>query len=74
MSNPPPAFDPDVRFGLTDDITTCPHCGARTDWVDTGGPHDEQKHTCLRCGFVFLGFFDPEDFDADGNFIESEDD
>lgn len=69
MSVPP--FDPELRFGLTDDITTCPHCGRRTDYHDTGRPDGEQIHVCLNphCGFVFLGFFDPEDFDADGNFV-----
>jgi hypothetical protein len=70
------AVDRDGRYGLTDDITTCPKCGARTDFVDTGGPDDEQEHACLSpaCRYVFIGFFDPEDFDADGNFIDTEED
>jgi hypothetical protein len=70
------AVDTEARYGLTDDITTCPRCGSRTDFVDTGGPDDEQEHACLSptCRYVFIGFFDPEDFDADGNFIDTEED
>ena len=60
-----------MRWGLTDEITTCPKCGARTDYEETGGPDGEQRHKCLNshCGFEFIGFFDPEDFDDAGNFI-----
>ena len=61
------------RYGLTDDITLCPKCQWRTDFEETGGPDDEQRHTCLNpaCKHVFIGFFDPEDFDKDGNFIDT---
>lgn len=62
------------RYGLTDDITLCPRCQSRTDFEETGGPDGEQRHTCLNpaCQHVFVGFFDPEDFDAEGNFIDTE--
>jgi len=74
VSTPPP-FDPEVRYGLTDEITLCPYCQSRTDWVETGGKDDEQLHTCLNpdCQHIFIGFFDPEDFDENGNFINSDD-
>lgn len=64
-------LDMDIRYGLTDDITTCPICGGRTDFEETGGPNGEQHHTCLKCKYEFVGFFDPEDFDDEGNFIDT---
>jgi len=72
---PPPPFDPEMRYGVTNDITLCPHCQWRTEFHPTGRPDDEEIHICLNeeCGFVFLAFADPEDFDADGNFIDSDD-
>jgi hypothetical protein len=66
-----PITDAEERYGLTDDITLCPRCQSRTDFTETGGEHGEQIHICLRetCKYTFIGFFDPEDFDEDGNFI-----
>lgn len=41
-------------FYLSDQPTTCPHCGTRTDWTDLS--NGVQRHTCLNtlCGFEFL--------------------
>lgn len=53
---------------LTDDTVNCPKCGSRTEWEDTD--HLQQRHTCLGCGHVFLGEWDPEEIDEDGNWID----
>ena len=72
----PPAFDPNTRYGMTNDIVQCPYCQWRTQYWPTGRPDQEEIHICLNpeCEYVFLAFADPEDFDSDGNFIETEDD
>jgi hypothetical protein len=47
----------DELFGLTDQPTTCPKCGSRTDFIDVDLGTDEwhQHHKCLSdtCGFEF---------------------
>lgn len=45
-------------YSMTDQPTTCPQCGARTEWVDT--PTGEQLHTC-RCGYRFVVEEDGDD-------------
>jgi len=74
MGKPPP-FDPTTRYGMTDDITLCPYCQWRTEFAPTGRPDQEEIHICRNpaCGYVFLAFADPEDFDEDGNFIDNDD-
>ena len=52
------------RIGLTDQPTTCPKCGSRTDHDDLPDEPDGtkvQSHTCLGCGYTFLGVWDVED-------------
>lgn len=39
-------------FVMTEDIPTCPDCGARTNWDDL--PNGRQHHKCQRCGKEFL--------------------
>lgn len=41
-------------YEATDQPTTCPHCGARTDFEDLA--NDRQLHTCLdaTCGYRFI--------------------
>lgn len=46
-----------VIFILDDEQpTTCPKCGARTDFKDLDG--EKQEHVCLGCGFKFIGEFE----------------
>lgn len=37
---------------MGEDPTTCPKCGARTDFVEL--PDGKQEHTCSNCDYVFL--------------------
>lgn len=46
-------------FLLSDQPTTCPRCGVRTDWEDL--PDGTQHHTCPACAFQFIA---EEDEDA----------
>ena len=48
--------DEGTRFGLDDQPTTCPHCSARTEEDDN--EDGSQNHTCLSCGFRFVGDWD----------------
>jgi transposase-like protein len=44
-----------------DQPTTCPKCGARTDFIEEEGNHPtlcDQRHTCLGCGYKFIGEFE----------------
>jgi hypothetical protein len=43
-----------------DQPTTCPLCGARTDFTEL--ENGQQEHTCLspQCGYSFLVEFDEE--------------
>lgn len=54
-------FDLDQVFTIGDQPATCPHCGARTDFTED--ENGRQKHTCLGCGFKFIGEFDEDEDD-----------
>jgi rubredoxin len=47
----------------TDELTTCPRCGARTAIEDLDAAR--QRHTCLNCKHVFVVEFDDEEEGAD---------
>jgi hypothetical protein len=52
---------------LTDQPTTCPYCGCRTEWYEIEYENDNvQIHYCLNenCGFVFAAVED-EEFDRE---------
>lgn len=48
--------DEGTRFGLDDQPTVCPHCQSRT--TEDDNPDGSQNHTCLNCGFRFVGDWD----------------
>lgn len=47
-------------FGMSDQPTTCPYCGARTDFIEV---RDFQVHVCLNeeCGAMFRTEDDEDD-------------
>ena len=47
---------PNTRFGLDDQPTLCPECQSRTE--ESSNADGSQNHTCLRCGFRFVGDWD----------------
>lgn len=57
-------FKKDIILLDTDQPTTCPLCGARTDFVELS--RDKQKHTCLNCKYEFIGEFEPQDINIRG--------
>ena len=47
---------PIYLLGAGDQPTTCPICGARTDWEDVPQEDDVnvQRHECLNCKYEFI--------------------
>jgi transposase-like protein len=52
-----PALDVYMN-GDNDQPTTCPKCGARTDFDKRPGSVHVQRHGCLGCKYVFFLEFD----------------
>lgn len=59
-------FDPSSIILLSDQPTTCPKCGARTDFENDPNNVKRQFHQCLnlKCSFQFIAE-DDDDTDED---------
>lgn len=44
------------KFGIGEEITTCPLCGSRTDFLTRGKRDNRQLHWCLndKCELIFM--------------------
>jgi len=47
-----PGGSPDSVYLIGDQPTTCPKCGARTEYKELDG--GRQDHACMQCGFHFI--------------------
>jgi len=56
-------FDTDEEIFVLDkdNPTTCPHCGARTEFKEI--EDGRQLHTCTCCQLIFVGEFEDEKVD-----------